>query len=344
MGIFHINEKSLLGNINPDDVESIYFVQSESYIAWDGKDDKISYGELLGDDVEITDREIVEKIVNNYNDNAYEYLYNFQHLVRFRLSSGKVIYRNVRIGVDAADEKNLSYLNSVIGKSQDYVEAYFVPVPIDSVKYINIGINSVDSYSQSELKDVYEMFIYEYGRLSINEKNKIRLDSYRFETREVLQTKVPVQEYVWGMMRIKGRTDGENTIDNYSITDTTPQTANMFMSIVNNQNAEEFAQMIEDNELLGSVNITSYSVDFAMNTGTGNISLLRFRPKGVNELEILGNVLEIIKQNNLDQPTIYDNVIKLTWSKPFSDELLNMFLKVTKEEVEEIMKLTEIHS
>ena len=340
--IFTVNENALAKTIDADEVQSISFVQNKSYMDWSEEDISFSYGEMLAEDVQIEDREIIEKVVNSYNLNRYEALYNFYYVVEFKMQNGRTIYRNVRIGAEGTDENNLDYIKSVLGTSRDYVVHYFEPVPADDVNFIYMETNAADTYNQAELLDMYRLFMHEYSQLSYDKRNEIRLDTYQFETKVIHENNADeMAEHAWGTIRVKGREAGQNTIDNYAISDNTPETANMFMELINDKNIEAFKNMRQNDSMLRGVGITSYSVDFAMNSGTGYIRLLGYIPKDADELIAYNALLEIIRNNDLQTPTIYDNVIKVTWQVGRNGEMATMFLKVSAEEMAEIIKLTE---
>ncbi|MEX1376448.1 MAG: hypothetical protein AB1Z23_03130 [Eubacteriales bacterium] len=341
-GIISINENALQAQLNADEVESISFVQTKSYLDRAESDTSFSYGEMLAEDVEIVDRAIIEKIVRSSNQDKYEALYNFYYLVEFKMTSGKTIYKNVRIGAETTDENNLDYIKSILGRSVDYVTSYFVPAPADEVNYIYMETNNVDTYSQAELLEMYKLFMHEYSQLSYDKRNEIRLDTYQFETKMIRENNADhMDEHTWGTIRVKARAGRQNTLDNYAISDNTPQTANMFIELVNEKNIGEFERLYQDTNFLRSIEITSYSVDFALDSGTGRILLLGFIPKDNQQLIAYNNILEIIKNNDLSTPTIYDNVIKITWKVGRGGGISTMFLKVSSDEMAEIVKLTE---
>jgi|GEM_PF-4575798 len=324
--------------INLEQVESVNLAtDGVSPFWWDIKN--MSYGGYKSGNFNITDRDIIKMLtdINNMKkdfivDGLYEGI-----LVKFNLSSGKCIYKNIP-AYDLIDiDKEIMIMNMVYNISliPEFHSTLFTSIPMKHVTNVNIGKNILIKNDEEVMREVYKVFCDEYKILSPEQKYAV-YGPWNGHT--LLNSESIV---IYEKLYVRGRVRGHDTVDLYCITELTPKTLEAYFKAMNTINLPEFEKFVREfnrNAEYSKNDIVRYDVFF-------NEHYLSLKRDDEDELGYFSVVTELLKDNINSSLSNDSNIIELKYLEDTTGTYCIIYLDVTEEVINELERLyTEFHN
>ncbi len=229
--------------IDVSEVQSISTVPCSYYIDFFNNYRDLTYAEYSAGKFEITDKSIIDEAVENYNTKYV--LSNEQAVckqtVGFNLKSGKTIYKNVSFATNTEVENSTIIYNNNIYTSilniAEYKDKYYAAMPLEYVTYVSCNDDRIDKENESQLMEIYEIFLDEYNSLTADEKLFMTSQSsMRRMASIVIRTETEADAF--GLLYVKGRAGTTNILDTYLITELTPDALNKYKELVEEKEKE----------------------------------------------------------------------------------------------------------